>query len=281
MKETADAKEPARLRRLRAHLRRLGEVVIAYSGGVDSAFLAAVAQQELGDRALAVTALSPTYSSRERRDAEALARRLGIRHECVESNELEIPGFAENPVDRCYYCKHELFEKLKAIATRYRMRTVLDGTNADDVGDDRPGRRAARELGVVSPLLEAGFTKADIRRASRALGLPTADKPAMACLASRFPYGSRITEQGLTAVERVEDGLRALGFRQVRVRHHGDIARLEVEPEEIGRLCAPAMARRVARLVKAQGFVYVAADLEGYRTGSMNEAKRGASTAPR
>jgi uncharacterized protein len=248
--------EQAGLAELEKRVRETGGLAVAFSGGTDSTLLAAVAFRQLGDRAIAVTATSPTYPDRERIEAETLAAQIGIRHELVESN---------------FFCKQELFIKVREVAARHGIHVVADGTNVDDQGDYRPGRKAAAEAGVISPLLEAGLNKAGIRSLSRWFGLPTAEKPPFACLASRFPYGDRITEAKLRAVDDVESELRALGFGLCRVRHHGDVARVEVEPHRIEEAASPAVRERIRRVAVNAGFRYVTLDLQGYRTGSMNE----------
>jgi len=252
-------------------LRVIGSAVVAFSSGVDSTFLLRVAHEELGDRVVAVTARSHTFPKRELDEAAAFCRAEGVRHEVIDSEELDIPGFAENPPDRCYHCKRELFNRLLAFARENGLAAVLEGSNIDDDGDYRPGRRAIRELGIVSPLHEVGLTKAEIRELSREMGLPTSDKPSFACLASRFPYGERITAAGLARVEKAEQWLLDAGFglRQLRVRSHGDMARIEVPPDDIPRLAA--RAAEIAAAFKDLGFAYVTLDLLGYRTGSMNE----------
>jgi uncharacterized protein len=244
---------------------------VAFSGGVDSAFLAAVANDVLGEGALSVTADSPSYPARHREVAVALARQCRLRHEFVVTAEMSSPEYTANPSNRCYYCKRELFGRLTVLARARGFAVVVDGNNADDRGDYRPGRQAAREQGVRSPLDEAGLTKADIRELSRRLGLPTWDQPASACLSSRIPYGTEVTVEKLQMIEQAEDALHSLGFRHCRVRHHGDVARLELGVEDMRRALDDDVRRAIVEGLKEVGFRFVSLDLQGYRTGSLNE----------
>ncbi len=257
------------LDKLKSVIRGLDSAVVAFSGGVDSTLVAKLCHDLLGDKVLAVTASSETYPAHELEAAKRLAREIGITHLIINTKELEIKGFSDNPPERCYFCKSELFEKLKAIAGREGYANVVDGANIDDVQDYRPGSKAAQELGVHSPLKEAGLTKEDIRRVSKGLGLSTWDKPSYACMSSRFPYGETITLENLARVSAAEDFLREMGFGQFRVRHHGTIARIELTPESL-RLALERRDAIVTRL-KEIGYTYITLDLEGYRTGSMNE----------
>jgi uncharacterized protein len=244
---------------------------VAFSGGVDSACLAAVATEVLGDRALSVTADSPSYPSRHRELALRVARDFSLRHEFILTAEMDSPDYTANAPNRCYYCKQELFGRLNALARDRGFAAVVDGNNADDRGDFRPGRKAAREHGVRSPLDEAGLTKAEIRQISRRLGLPTWDEPASACLSSRIPYGAEVTVEKLRMIERAESVLQSLGFRHCRVRHHGDVARLELNAEDLARAVGSSAREVIVRDLKAIGYRYVSLDLQGYRTGSLNE----------
>jgi uncharacterized protein len=275
-----------KLEKLKKTIQNLDSAIVAFSGGVDSSLVAKLCHDILGDRVLAVTARSETYPHYELENAKKVAREIGIPHLIIETKELDIPGFSSNPPNRCYFCKSELFEKLKELAQEEGYRHVLDGANADDLQDYRPGSQAAQELGVRSPLKEAGLTKEDIRKLSKSLGLSTWDKPSFACMSSRFPYGQEITPEKLQMVAHAEDFLRTLGLRQFRLRHHewqsvsgglppypstpgGATARLEVSQEEIP--LAIEKRNEIVKKCKELGYTYVTLDLQGYRTGSMNE----------
>jgi len=278
--EALEAKE-ARLREL---LATFDSLIVAFSGGADSAYLAWAATSVLGQSALCVTADSPSYPDRHRQLALTVAREAGLRHEIIQTSELDRPEYRANPTNRCYYCKHELYTSLTAVASERGFAVVADGSNADDRGDYRPGRQAAREFRVRSPLDEAGLTKAEIRELSRRAGLRTWDEPASACLSSRIPYHSEVTPEKLRSIERAEEALRSMGFRVCRVRHHelaasgsgspSTLARLEIAAEELSRALEPAIRSRIVSEIRAVGYQHVTIDLQGYRMGSLNEGLR-------
>ncbi len=261
----------SKLNNLKKHLKQLQSVAVAFSGGVDSTFLLKIAHDVLGDNVIAVTARSSTYPEREFREAAEFVQKMGIRHAVITSEELDIAGFADNPTNRCYFCKRELLSKTIEVAHKNNIRHVVEGSNVDDLGDYRPGMQAVKELNVSSPLKESGLGKEEIRILSKKMDLPTWNKPAFACLASRFPYGQKITRDKLQIVDQAEQFLLDLGLRQVRVRHHGEIARIEVSPEERSFFFDTDMMDKIYEKFKQLGFMYTALDLKGYRTGSMNE----------
>jgi uncharacterized protein len=264
--ESPQAKE----QKLFAELAELRSVIVAYSGGADSAYLAWAAHRVLGGNAVAITADSASFPESHRRDAEEFARICGFRHEYVETREFENPDYVKNDRDRCFHCKDELFTRLDQLALDRGIQHVIYGVNVDDLGDYRPGQRAAELHNVKKPLVDAGLTKAEIRELSRSAGLSTWDRPASACLSSRIPYGTPVTIENVRTVDRGEDAIRALGFRQFRVRFHGEVVRIEIAPEELDRAMTIDMARRFTAIFKPLGFHYVTLDLEGYRRGSLN-----------
>ena len=260
-----------KLARLKDILQDMGSVLVAYSGGVDSTFLAVTAHEVLGNKALAVFAASPVAPPMEKEEAASLAHNIGLRFKIIDSNEMSNPDFVANPPERCYYCKRELFSELKPLAKAEGLKWIADGTNADDLHDFRPGRKASAEAGIRSPMLEAGLTKTEIRQLSHAKSLPTWDRPASPCLASRIPYGIPVTAETLNKIARGEQYLHNLGIRELRLRHHGDIARIELAPADMAKIITPEIRQDIVTHLKALGYKYVALDLTGYRIGSLNE----------
>lgn len=267
----SDETAAQKLERLRAGLRELGSVLVCYSGGLDSAFVLAVAHSELGARAVGMTAVSPSLPPSEKLDAERIARQIGAAHRFVDSNEIARPGYVANAPDRCFHCKSELYEIAEQKRAEWGLAHVVNGTNLDDLGDYRPGLEAAKNARVRSPLVDAGLTKSEVRQAARLIGMDVWDKPASACLSSRIPYGTSVTAERLAQIGGLEAALKALGFRQLRVRWHDAIARIEIDLAELEGLLRPGVREEVVRLGKAHGFSYVTIDLAGYRQGSHNE----------
>jgi uncharacterized protein len=272
-----DAELDKKVVRLRAHLEHLDSVLVCYSGGLDSGFLLAIAHAVLGNRAVAMTAAGPALAPAELQEASALAHELGARIELVDAGEIDDPGYVANTSDRCFHCKKSLYLTAKRVAAELGLAAIANGTNTDDLDDFRPGLDAAHQYGIKSPLLECGFNKSEIRRVARAMGLSLWDKPAAACLASRIPYGTEVTRERLSQVAGFEHDLKALGFARLRVRHHGAIARIEVDTQDIARLASSPTKEAVVEAGKRNGYTYITVDLAGYRTGSHNEVLVGKS----